>query len=85
MGLESNNDDFRPPEPIYRFILFFSRVEKVSQIQILKFSKKFVTWCYYNGSVLKNPEICGALYTLRIQYSYIQIQCEDGARDFRVL
>jgi len=38
----------------------------------------------YNGSVLKNPEISGALYTLRIQYKYTQIQCEDGARDFRV-
>ena len=38
-----------------------------------------------NGSVLKNPEISGALYTLRIQYKYTQIQCEDGARDFRVL
>ena len=39
----------------------------------------------YNGSVLKNSEISGALYTLRIQYQYIQIQCEDGARDARVL
>ena len=40
---------------------------------------------HINGSVLKNPEISGALYTLRIQYKYTQIQCEDGARDFRVL
>ena len=38
-----------------------------------------------NGSVLKNPEISGALYTLRIEYKYTQIQREDGARDFRVL
>ena len=38
-----------------------------------------------NESVLKNPEISGALYTLGIQYLYTQIQCEDGARDFRVL
>jgi len=38
-----------------------------------------------NGSQLKNPDISGALYTLRIQYSYTQTQCEDGARDVRVL
>ena len=40
---------------------------------------------YFNGSPLKNPDISGALYTLRIQYSYTQTQCEDGARDARVL
>ena len=34
-----------------------------------------------NGSQLKNPDICGALFTLRIQYSYTQTQFEDGARD----
>ena len=39
----------------------------------------------YHGSQLKNPDISGALYTLRIQYSYTQTQCEDGDRDFRVL
>jgi len=39
----------------------------------------------YNGSKLKNPDVSGALYTLRIQYSYTQTQCEDGARDVRVL
>ena len=38
-----------------------------------------------NGSQLKNPDISGALYTLRIQYSYTQTQCEDGARDVRIL
>ena len=38
-----------------------------------------------NGSQFKNPDISGALYTLRIQYSYTQTQCEDGARDVRVL
>ena len=32
-----------------------------------------------NGSQLKNPDISGALYTLRIQYWYTQAQCEDGA------
>ena len=37
----------------------------------------------YNGGQLKNPDISGALYTLRIQYSYTQTQCEDGARDVR--
>ena len=36
-----------------------------------------------NGSQLKNPDISGALYTLRIQCSYTQTQCEDGARDVR--
>ena len=40
---------------------------------------------YYNGSQLKNRDISGALYTLRIQYCYTQTQCEDGARDVRVL
>ena len=39
----------------------------------------------YKGSQLKNPDISGALYILRIQYSYTQTQCEDGARDVRVL
>jgi len=39
----------------------------------------------HNGSQLKNPDISGALYTLRIQYSYTQTKCEDGARDVRVL
>ena len=38
-----------------------------------------------NGSQLKNSDISGALYTLRIQYLYTQTQCEDGARDVRVL
>ena len=38
-----------------------------------------------NGSQIKNPDISGALYTLRIQYSYTQTQFEDGARDVRVL
>ena len=38
-----------------------------------------------NGSQLKNPDISGALYILRIQYSYTQTQCEDGARDVRIL
>ena len=32
-----------------------------------------------------NPDIFGALYTLRIEYQYTQTQCEDGARDVRVL
>ena len=38
-----------------------------------------------NGSQLKKPDISGALFTLRIQYSYTQTQCEDGARAVRVL
>ena len=29
----------------------------------------------YHGSQFKNPDISGALYTLRIQYSYTQTQC----------
>ena len=40
---------------------------------------------YDNGSQLKNPDISGALYKLRIQYSYTQTQCGGGARDVRVL
>ena len=39
----------------------------------------------YNGSQLKNPDISGALYKLKIQYSYTRTQCEDGDRDIRVL
>ena len=39
----------------------------------------------HNGSRLMNPDISWALYTLRIQYSYSRTQCEDGARDVRVL
>ena len=34
---------------------------------------------------MKNPDISGALFTLRIQYYYTQTECEDGARDVRVL
>ena len=40
---------------------------------------------FSNGSQLKNPDISGALYTLRIQYSYTQTQFKDGARDVGVL
>ena len=40
---------------------------------------------YHNGGQLKNPDISGALYKLRIQYKYTQTPCEDGARDVRVL
>ena len=52
-----------------------------------------MTYCYENSKVfrllrnrnqLKNPDIFGALYTLRIQYKHTQTQCEDGARDVRV-
>ena len=39
----------------------------------------------YNLGQLKNSDISGALYTLRIQYKYTQSQCEDGAKDVRVL
>ena len=39
----------------------------------------------HNGSQLKNPDISSALYTLRIQHLYTQTQCEDGARDVRIL
>ena len=38
-----------------------------------------------NGSQLKNPDISGAHYTLRIQYNYTRTQCEDYARDVRIL
>ena len=37
-----------------------------------------------NRGQLKDPDISGALDTLRIQYYYSQTQCEDGARDVRV-
>ena len=38
-----------------------------------------------NRGQLKNHDIFGALYTSRIQYNYTQAQCEDGARDIRVI
>ena len=38
----------------------------------------------YRGQ-LKNPAISGALFTLRLRYKYTQTQCEEGARDFRIL
>ena len=44
--------------------------------------KKINTYC--NGGQLKNPDISGT-YALRIQHPYTQTQCEDGARDVRVL
>ena len=34
-----------------------------------------------NRGQLKNPDISGTLYTLRIQYWFTQTQNEDGARD----
>ena len=37
-----------------------------------------------NGGQIKNRDISGALYTLRIQYLCTQTECEDGARDVRV-
>ena len=37
-----------------------------------------------NRSQLKNPDILGALYILRIQYKYAQTHCEDGAKDVKV-
>ena len=37
-----------------------------------------------NGSQLMNPDISGALYTLRIQHKYTHTQCKDGAREVRV-
>ena len=44
-----------------------------------------ITKLIRNGSLLKNADISGALYTLRIQYEYTQIQFVDGARYVRVL
>ena len=39
----------------------------------------------YNGSVLKNPEISGAIFTLNLSILILNSQCVKGARDFRVL
>jgi len=44
-----------------------------------------LSFVHFNGCQLKNHDISGAFYTLRIQYSYTQTQFEDGARDVRVL
>ena len=38
-----------------------------------------------NRGQLKNPDISGALHTLRFQYKYTLTQCGGGARDVRVL
>ena len=39
----------------------------------------------YNGSVLKNPEISGAIFTLNFSILILNSQCVEGARNFRVL
>ena len=38
-----------------------------------------------NGSVVKNPEISGAIFTLNLSILILNSQCVEGARDFRVL
>ena len=38
-----------------------------------------------NGSVLKNPEISGAIFILNLSILILNSQCVEGARDFRVL
>ena len=35
----------------------------------------------YNGGLSMNIAITGALFTLRVQYEYAQIQCKEGAGD----
>ena len=73
------------------FVSVFARI--IPQIKLPGMSRlkstatllTVLTECQNNGSQLKNPDISGAPYTLRIQYSYTQTQCEDGARDARVL
>ena len=76
-------DDFCPPRNHYllrcrTFHLQFAH----DKCRLLKSSN---TPPYCKESQLKNRDISGALYTLRIQYSYTQTQCEDGARDVMVL
>ena len=46
--------------------IHFKQIRKTSFK--LKEAAKFLTFKNSNGSVLKNPEISGALYTLRIQF-----------------
>ena len=61
-------------------------IEKLNKMYPCKSKKStFGKYMSHNGSQLKNPGISGALYTLRIQYSYTQTQWEGGARDVRVL
>ena len=38
-----------------------------------------------NGSQLKNPDISGAIFTSSLSIRILNSQCEDGARDVRVL
>ena len=54
-------------------------------VVIVLFSYDLVLWSYdCNGSQLMNPDISGALYTLRIQHLDTQTQREIGARESRV-
>ena len=58
---------------------------EIFQNAIAKWSEIIFLLSISNGSQLNNPNISGALYTLRFQYSYTQSQCEDGVRDVRIL
>ena len=37
-----------------------------------------------NGSISKEIDFTGALFTLRIQYEYTQTQCKEGASDVNI-
>ena len=51
----------------------------------LRIHRNFPCLLNINGSVLKNPEISGAIFTLNLSILILNSQCVEGARDFRVL
>ena len=73
--------------------LIFMKLERAFQMSVMKLilinyflNNRLGNYeTHVNRSQLKNPDISGTIYTLRIQYSFTQTQCEDGARDVRVL
>ena len=76
--------------PINQFILIYTPYTVYDIRYIIYPNVKFGPnyhreYATHNMSQLKNPDTFGAPYTFRIQYWYTQTQCEDGARDFRVL
>ena len=77
-------------------VLTESWIPRIFKIFIFKFKLSFVSenhneWIlgflsiHSNGSLLKNPEISGAIFTLNLSILILNSQCEEGARDFRVL
>ena len=65
-----------------------SGISAKSQVNVpenLALNDRFQVRSKNNGSVLKNPEISGAIFTLNLSIQILNSQCVEGARDVRVL